>query len=169
MFKDVDSQKLAVFAWDNASGAPKTGDAGNISAQISKDGAATVATNDVAPTELDATDAKGIYIFDMTQAETNGDLVIVSEVSLTADIDLQPVIIYTVSLGAEFTKQMTESYAADGVAPTPAQALFLIQQMLTDFAISGTILSVKGLDGNTEKATFTLDDATNPTSITRAT
>ena len=96
MFKNVASQKLAVFAWDNATGAPKTGDAGNISAQISKDGGATAATNDVAPTELDATDAKGIYLFDMTQAETNADLVILSAVSSTADIDLQPVIIYTI-------------------------------------------------------------------------
>ncbi len=75
---------------------PKTGDAANISAQISKDGAATAATNDVAPTELDAADAPGIYLFNMTQAESNGDLVILAAVSSTADIDLQPVIIYTV-------------------------------------------------------------------------
>lgn len=97
MFKNVASQKIAVFVWDNANGAPKTGDAANISAQISIDGAATAATNDVAPTELDATDAKGIYLFDMTQAETNGDLIILSAVSSTADIDLQPVILYTVT------------------------------------------------------------------------
>ena len=100
MFKNVASQKLAVFAWDNASGAPKTGNAAQISAQLSKDGGATAATNDAAPTELDATDAKGIYIFDMTQAETNADLVILSAVSSTADIDLQPVIIYTLKASA---------------------------------------------------------------------
>ena len=96
MFKNVASQKLAVFAWDNAAGAAKTGDAANISAQISIDGAATAATNDVAPTELDATDAKGVYLFDLTQAETNGDLIIVSAVSATADIDIRPVFSYTV-------------------------------------------------------------------------
>jgi len=95
MFKNVAGQKIAVFAWDNASGAPKTGDAANISAQISIDGGTTAATNDTAPTELDATDAPGIYLFDMTQAESNGDLIILSAVSSTADIDLQPVIIYT--------------------------------------------------------------------------
>jgi len=95
MQKNVASQKIAVFAWDNANSAPKTGDAANISAQISIDVGATAATNDVAPTELDATDAKGIYYFDMTQAETNGDLIILSAVSSTADIDLAPVIIYT--------------------------------------------------------------------------
>ena len=95
MFKNVASQKVAIFAWDNANSVPKTGDAANISAQISIDGAATAATNDVAPTELDATDAKGIYIFDMTQGETNGDLIVISPVSSTADIDIRPVIIYT--------------------------------------------------------------------------
>ncbi len=70
---------------------------------------------------------------------------------------------------ALFTTQLTEAYAADGVAPTPAQALFLIQQMLTEFAIAGTTNTVKKLDGSTTAATMTLDDATNPTSSTRAT
>lgn len=67
------------------------------------------------------------------------------------------------------TTAMTESYAADGVAPTLAQAIFLIQQHLTEFAVSGTTWTTKKLDGSTTAATFTLDDATNPTSSTRAT
>ena len=95
MFKNVASQKVAVFAWDNAAGSAKTGDAANISAQISKDGAATAATDDAAPDELDATDAPGIYIFNMLQAETNADLVVIAPVSSTDDIVLRPVIIYT--------------------------------------------------------------------------
>lgn len=95
MFKNVASQKVAVFAWDNAAGSAKTGDASNISAQISKDGAATSATDDVNPTELDATDAPGIYIFDMLQTETNADLVVIAPVSSTSDIVLRPIIIYT--------------------------------------------------------------------------
>ena len=95
MFKNVASQKVAVFAWDNAAGAAKTGDAGNISAQWSLDGGAPAVTNDVAPTELDATDAPGIYIFDMLQVETNGDLFVLCAVSSTTDIVLRPVIIYT--------------------------------------------------------------------------
>lgn len=67
------------------------------------------------------------------------------------------------------TTQMTEAYAADGVAPTLAQALFLIQQTIGDFAISGTTLTVKKLDGSTTAATYTLDSASAPTSRTRAT
>ncbi len=67
------------------------------------------------------------------------------------------------------TTAMTESYGADGAAPTLAQAVFLIIAALTEFAISGTTLTAKKLDGSTTAATFTLDSATDPTSITRAT
>lgn len=74
-----------------------------------------------------------------------------------------------VSVSDILTTQMTEAYAADGTAPTLAQAIFLIQQMLGDFAISGTTITVKQLDGSTTAATFTLDDSTSPTSKTRAT
>jgi hypothetical protein len=95
VYKNVASQKLAVFAYDSTDGSPVTGDAANITAQISKDGGTTAATNDVNPTELDATDAPGIYIFDLTQAETNADLIVVSAVSSTADVELDPIIIYT--------------------------------------------------------------------------
>jgi len=66
-------------------------------------------------------------------------------------------------------EQMTESYAADGVAPTVSQALFMIQQLLGDFSISGTTLTVNEVDGATPAATYTLSDATYPTSLTRAT
>jgi len=95
MFKNVASQKIAVVAYDTSGEDYKTGDASNITAQISKDGGATAATNDVNPTELDATDAKGVYLFDMTQAETNADLIVVSAVSSTANITIEPVVIYT--------------------------------------------------------------------------
>jgi len=68
-----------------------------------------------------------------------------------------------------YTTQMTEAYAADGVAPTMAQALFLIQQYLTEKAISGTTITIKKLDGVTTAATLTMDSSTNPTSATRTT
>lgn len=67
------------------------------------------------------------------------------------------------------TTQMTQSYASDGTAPTLAQALFAIQQFLQERAVSGTTVTVKQLDGSTTAMTFTLDDGTAPTSITRAT
>jgi len=95
MFKNVASQKLAVLAWDAAAGEAKTGDAAQITAQISKDGAACAASDDTNPTELDATDAPGVYLFDMTQAETNADLIVFQAASSTSDIEFRPVVIYT--------------------------------------------------------------------------
>ncbi len=69
---------------------------------------------------------------------------------------------------AKGTVQMTESYAADGSAPTPAQALLLIQQSLTEGAISGTTWTIKKVDGSATAAVVTLDSATTPTSKTRS-
>lgn len=79
---------------------------------------------------------------------------------------------YTLSntgVDALFTRALTESYSADGAAPTVAQALFAIQQFLQERAVSGTTVTVKKLDGSTTAMTFTLNDGTSPTSLTRAT
>ena len=76
---------------------------------------------------------------------------------------------------AALTTQMTESYAADGVSPTLAQALFLIQQAITEFTIvvntgAGTsTTTIKKIDGSTPAATLTLNSETAPTAATRAT
>lgn len=65
------------------------------------------------------------------------------------------------------TTQMTESYAANGVAPTLAQAQFAVHQMLMQFGISGTSLTVRKLDNTTTAFIVTLDDATSPTDAKR--
>ena len=67
------------------------------------------------------------------------------------------------------TTAMTESYAADGATMTPEQARHMIWSALHEFAISGTTITSKKLDGSTTAMTHTIDDATNPTSRTRAT
>lgn len=61
-----------------------------------------------------------------------------------------------------------ESYAADGAIPTYDQFLFMLWAALAQFAISGTTLSAKKLDGTTQAMTFTLDDDAAPTSRVRA-
>lgn len=65
--------------------------------------------------------------------------------------------------------QMTESYNADGTAPTLAQALFVIMQRLTEFDIDGDTITVKKLNATDDAYTLTMDSATTPTSSTRAT
>lgn len=66
------------------------------------------------------------------------------------------------------TTALTESYATVGAAPTLAQAIFLIQQALTDFDIVTTAQTVRKLDHSTQGAVLTLNDATNPTAAHRS-
>ena len=68
---------------------------------------------------------------------------------------------------AKGTAAMAESYAANAAAPTPVQALFGIHQMLMDFSIAGTSLTVKKLDNTATAFVVTLNDATNPTATAR--
>ena len=73
-----------------------------------------------------------------------------------------------VGITAVWQRQMTEGYAADGVAPTPEEMLFMLHSEVSEFAIAGTTVTSKKLDGSTAAMTHTLDDASNPTSRTRA-
>ena len=124
--------------------------------------------------------ASGWYKFalDTTDTNTLGDLVVRGTASSCDDAEQICIIVSATTGGATnldiatsalLTTQMTESYAADGVAPTLAQILFLIQQFQQEKNISSTTMTVKKLDGSTTAATFTLDSATAPASITRAT
>lgn len=66
------------------------------------------------------------------------------------------------------TRQITEAYRANGAAPTADQAFSEILAHLGEASISGTTKTIKKFDHSTDAETFTLDDATAPTSITRA-
>jgi len=141
MFKNVASQKVAVYAFDTATSAAKSGDAANITAQISKDGAAGAATDDVNPVEIGTT---GVYVFTLLQAETNADLVVVVPVSSTSDVQIDPVIAYTVEpqsalndlsaaqVNAEVVDALTVdtiaelAQAAPAATPTIVTALMLL-------------------------------------------
>ena len=96
MFKNTADQKCIVFAYDVVADAPKTGDAANITANISQDGASPAASNDANPTEIGG----GLYAFDLTQAETNCKLFALYAASTTANVKIDPVIEYTVPLTA---------------------------------------------------------------------
>jgi hypothetical protein len=71
-------------------------------------------------------------------------------------------------MDAMWTTAATESYASDGAAATPAQLLYMILCSVSEFAISSTTITGKKLDGSTTAMTWTIDDASNPTSRTRA-
>jgi phage baseplate assembly protein W/3'-phosphoadenosine 5'-phosphosulfate sulfotransferase (PAPS reductase)/FAD synthetase len=71
-------------------------------------------------------------------------------------------------MDAMWTTAATESYASDGAAATPAQLLYMILCSVSEFAVSSTTITGKKLDGSTTAMTWTLDDASSPTSRTRA-
>lgn len=63
---------------------------------------------------------------------------------------------------------VADSVAVDGNRPTIAQAALMILRFLTEKSVSGTTVTVKKEDGTTSAMTFTLNDGTTPSSITRA-
>lgn len=72
------------------------------------------------------------------------------------------------ALSATGSAALTEGYAALGAAATLPQLLYEVRALLAEKSISGTTLTTKKLDGATQAATYTLDDATTPSAITRA-
>lgn len=86
MFKNVAGQKIQMFAFDYSTGAPKTGDAANITPYIAKDGGAVTALTDTSATELSSTNAAGWYEFDVSQTESNADMVLFTGKSSTANV-----------------------------------------------------------------------------------
>lgn len=71
------------------------------------------------------------------------------------------------SIDAILNRQLTETYATDGSAPTVAQALLLIQQALVDHDLAGTTWTIRKLDGSTAAVTLTIDSATTTTQVRR--
>lgn len=94
--KNTAGQKFNVLAVNSGTGLPVTGDAANITAQISKDFGAFVSLTDTNPTELDSTNAPGVYVFDLSQAETNADVLTIVPTSTTANVEMDMLNIYTV-------------------------------------------------------------------------
>jgi hypothetical protein len=97
MQKNQAGQSITMLAIDTATGKPKTGDAANLTAYISKDDGAVTALGDTSATETSATNAKGLYTWSLTQAETNAGKLVFSGKSATANVELIPVTVYTTS------------------------------------------------------------------------
>lgn len=70
MQKNTAGQKWRVFAFQRSTGDPVTGDAAKITAKIALDYGAATALADTNPTELE----DGYYAFDLSQAETNANV-----------------------------------------------------------------------------------------------
>ncbi len=92
------------------------------------------------------------------------------------DTEVAAILVDTAEIGAAgagltavWTTALTEAYRGTGATGTGAQLLYEILAGIGEFAIASTTKTAKKLDGSTTAKTYTLDDATNPTSITEAT
>lgn len=86
MQKNVASQKKIYFAFDATTNLPKTGDAANITPYEQIDYGTVTAITDTSMSEVDSTNAKGYYVCDLTQAETNGNEILFTAKSSTSNI-----------------------------------------------------------------------------------
>lgn len=86
--------KVACIAYDMTTGALKTGDAANISAYVSKNCGAVTQLTGTSATELDPTNAKGAYWFDVTATENNAVQLLFTFKSSTANVQIDPLLIY---------------------------------------------------------------------------
>jgi hypothetical protein len=97
LLRNVSGQKYRVYAWDATTGLPKTGDAANITAYLTKDDGTPAAIADTNPTEVSSTNEPGYYDFDLTQSESNAAKLSLSPKSSTSNVVVVacPPVVYT--------------------------------------------------------------------------
>ena len=168
--KNTAGQKFNVLAINTATGLPVTGDAANITAQISLDSGSFAAVADTNPTELDATNAPGVYVFDLSQAETNGDVLTIIPTSTTANVQIDMLNIYTVVL---------DDYKAYVANLATAISLGIVDgkcsSILTDTGttipaqITGVETKVDGIKTTTDQFVFTVANQVDANALTGGT
>lgn len=142
--KNVAGQKFNVLAINVSTGRPITGDSVNITAKISIDSGPLASVVDTNPIELDATNAPGVYVFDLSQAETNGDVLTIVPSSTTANVEIDMLNIYT-----------TDILAAQ---------LDDIEGKVDDILVDTT-----AIDGKTSQLNFTIPNQVDANSLTGGT
>jgi hypothetical protein len=172
------AQKIHVYAYDTTTGAPKTGDQANITGYVSLDGVAN-AIDDTNPAQVDATDMPGVYVFDLTAAETNCDAFALIAKSATANVRLDPIIgftteaiatavnLATVDTVVDAIKVVTDQFVAAQAEPTAVPAANATPlQKLAWLAVlarnkipqTNSLQTVKADDGTTTIATAAVSD-----------
>lgn len=182
--KNVASQKIRVFAWNSTTGAAVTGDAANLSCKVAKDWGSATALTDTSATETE----DGYYLFDLSQAETNANVLDFYPQSSTPDVVLvaTPATVYTVLAGHKLpsdgldnvlvesgisaSASLTDDAATQLTSINIRQAVSLMQSILAG-VLSGAQTgseSVKqtGKPAGSTRATVTVDNSGNRSALT---
>ena len=135
MLKNTANQKWIVFAFDATTGLAKTGDAANITANLRKDYGSAAAITDTNPTELE----DGFYAFDMAQAETNADHLLLCPQSSTSNIVVIacPAVIFTEPTGRKYPASLA---AADVSGNVPVD----VTAIQSGLALDSTVMKSAG-------------------------
>lgn len=97
--KNTPNQKLGIFAYNEYFGTGVINDENNITAQISIDFGASAALNDLHPAPLDDTNHPGVYVFDLTQGETSGNVLMITPSSSGTNVLIDPIQVFTIPSG----------------------------------------------------------------------
>jgi len=112
--KNVAGQYVGYLCWNDATGAPKTGDVANHTVKICKDdGNFVAATN--APTEPAGQVDGGNCRLELSQAESNADFIMLEVTSSTDNVSIAPVHVHTTQLIPALIAYIDGSIAANGV------------------------------------------------------
>lgn len=79
------------YAYDSSTGQPKTGDVANHTLRIQKDNGSVVEPTN-RPSEVNSTYAKGVYILQLTAAETDCQNLLLAGISSTSNVLIDPVV-----------------------------------------------------------------------------
>lgn len=123
MYKNTASQTLMLYAFDASTGLAKTGDAANITAYVSKDAGSVTALGDTSAVEVDSTNAKGWYKWDLTQAETNASILLFTGKSSTSNVQIVGRLEYTVAVDGNVFPYVTTSVFADAALSSLTEVL----------------------------------------------
>lgn len=119
---------------------------------------------------------KDVVVNIQTTANQIDDLALEASVASLA-VDIATVIsdiaalnnLSSADVEALLTATVADSIPADGTRPSIRSGILMLTRFLFERAVVGTTMTVSKEDGTTPSMTFTLNDADNPTSITRAT
>lgn len=162
MFKNVASQKVEVFCFDYSTGAPKTGDAANLTLYVSKDGGTVTALTDTSATELSSTNAPGWYSFDVSQTESNADVLLFSGKSSTANATIVGQRILT-------RPPLFTTLSIDSTGSAKIQTGLKRNTALSKFKFQMVDSTSAPLTGSTVSVSRCIDSATTFTSVGTAT
>jgi hypothetical protein len=125
MQKNISGQKWIVFAFNLTDNSPFEGDADNITANLRLDGGTANPIDDTNPTELEA----GYYYFNITQAETNADSIVICPSSVTSDVQVigVPGVVWT--LPAKYPATLASADVSDYV---PANLTRILSTAITE-------------------------------------